>query len=568
MNATSNFTPFQFPVQVTIDGRTLDYLLTVDETGQVFEAVPTVFDLPMSAQKLILGETDGQLERKIWAYAGLFKYLVPLALAKKIPNYQEELAPLVVEIENRLQKRGKSWARLPLDSIPDSIPRQVLTAFGHEALVLPNLSDCWEKIVIILTEKNRLKYNEINAIGRQNTEIAVDFFSAIAPFLGGKDQQAVFECLQFERAPSVKEFLVKALNDTYAKPFAVPILIALANFPKEKLIHEAVVTYCGQNDSLSDNELENIIAVCSKYPTLRSREICFEILCLNRKTSSLQAAKALRTMGVGEKEIVAALMPYFDGADLGVSEAIFSVFKHCISFWNLPTGMKVLNVYVNLVAKHSGFKPNEDLTTVAIKSSVYSQLDQLMALLEDANPNVREGILVLLIEHFKMRFIDFKSLMEPPIVEKYLDLINDPDPKVAPKAICLLGLLGAKQRNTDYITILLDLANQNLDKDLIIREVIRAINEIIDYTPYQYQIEPFYLAILEGNDVDAKRLVFTGLRFSPDKTFKMALHEQYRSDPEMRGSAHYLITTPYRGMRLRILDLVNKLKRNLNSKEA
>lgn len=568
MNATSNFMPFQFPVQVTIDGRTLDYLLTVDETGLVFEAVPTVFELPLAAQKLILGETDGQLERKIWAYAGLFKYLVPLALAKKIPNYQEELAPLVVEIENRLQKREKFWAGLPLNSIPDSIPRQVLTVFGQEPLVPPNLSDCWEKIVIILTEKNRLKYDEINAIGRQHTEIAVDFFLVISPFLGEKDQQTIFESLQFERAASVKEFFLKALNDTYAKPFAVTILIALGNFPGEKVIHDAVVTYCEQNDSFSDNELENIVTVCSKYPTLRSREICFKILCLNRKTSALQAAKALRVMGGGEKEIVAALMPYFDGADLEVLEAIFSVLKHCISFWNLPDGTKVLKVYGSLVSNHPGFKPNEDLTTVAIKSSVYSQLDQLMALLEDANPNVREGILALLIEHFKMRFMDFKSLMETPIVEKYLDLINDPDPKVAQKAICLLGLLGAKQRNTNYITILLDLANQNLDKDLIIREVIRAINEIIDYTPYPYQIEPFYLAILDGNDVDAKRLAFTGLRFSPDKAFKMALREQYRSDPEIRLSANYLITTPYRGMRLRILDLVNKLKRKLNSKEA
>jgi hypothetical protein len=68
MQVTDMFPSFQFPVQVTIDGRTLDYLLTVDETGHVFEAVPTVYELPLLAQKLILGETDGQLERKIRAY--------------------------------------------------------------------------------------------------------------------------------------------------------------------------------------------------------------------------------------------------------------------------------------------------------------------------------------------------------------------------------------------------------------------------------------------------------------------------------------------------------------------
>jgi hypothetical protein len=107
-----DLTPFQHAIQITIDDKPIDYLLTVDETGHVYEAKPMIFELPEAAQKLFFGKSDGQLERKIEALAKLSHYLLPLSLAGQLVAFQEELVPLVQDIKRRLADKKMQWRDL------------------------------------------------------------------------------------------------------------------------------------------------------------------------------------------------------------------------------------------------------------------------------------------------------------------------------------------------------------------------------------------------------------------------------------------------------------------------
>lgn len=150
MHTLEVLTPFQYSVQANIDGHLVDYLLTVDETGQVHDAQALILELPAISQKLILGEMNAWLERKIRAYTSLCKFLLPLTLAGKLPTYQTQFAPLIEEIKQRLQQKGLQWDELFAAMLPRSMASEVLNVYGKKGVDTTHLKTCWEKVIYII----------------------------------------------------------------------------------------------------------------------------------------------------------------------------------------------------------------------------------------------------------------------------------------------------------------------------------------------------------------------------------------------------------------------------------
>lgn len=550
MNATSNFMPFQFPVQVTIDGRTLDYLLTVDETGHVFEAVPTIFDLPLAAQKLILGETDGQLERKIWAYTRLFKYLVPLTLARKLPTYQEVLNPLVEEIERRLQEKGMKLQDLPDAFISSTFGLQVLSVYDPNKVASPHLVEVWTNITSIIENLGReTGSNEIWSLGRYETNPASGFFPAIMPFLNSQMQRVAFERLEYKKKEPPKRYLLEELEVPSCQAYAEGILKALRACKSEgDDIYNAVIQFYDRSKKLNGGTLAYLIEILGNYPTLRTKEIGFEIFHLNEPYAAGYAAKSLLKIGISEKEIVEALLPYFEKADYGAStNKALSVFYH-ISAENLPDVHTILEVFIRMLSK--GNNPNLAYSMVGIakKTGLFLLPNLLFELLSHESPGVRGGTLVLINcseNGDKAPVADYRT---PEMIARFLELTYDSNGTIAKDALILLRNIGCTQKTPKYIDHCLKIIAQN-PQDVSLRcEAMRAINETLYHVPYQNQIEPIYLAALEESNYNFRAAALNGLRYSPNETFKRTLQTRFREDTEqeVRRAANNLFPSPLR----------------------
>ena len=138
-------TPFQHSIQIIIDNKPIDYLLTVDVTGHVYEAKPVVFELPEVAQKLILSDADEMLEKKIHAFARLIPYILPLTLAGWLKRYHEEFATVVQEINERLNEKGQKWKDLYHHAIAGSIASKVLKLFSPGMLTSRKQKSSWQR---------------------------------------------------------------------------------------------------------------------------------------------------------------------------------------------------------------------------------------------------------------------------------------------------------------------------------------------------------------------------------------------------------------------------------------
>ena len=547
MNATSIFTPFEFPVQVTIDGRTLDYLLTVDETGHVFEAVPTIFELPLTAQKLILGETDGQLERKIRAYTHLFKYLVPLALVRKLSTYQEVLTPLVEEIERRLQEKGMQWSQLPIGLHNVTLAEQVLNVFGRSQQASPQLKALWTTISAIL--ENIVDWRTSKAVsnmGLAHPTFAADFFPAIIPLRKFEAQKFTFEYLALTKVESVKFYLLEELEIPSCIPYASGILKALEAYGSgDNEIYDAVIRFYERAEGMDEYGLAKLTEVLEHYPTLRSKEIGFEILRLNKRFSARYAAYFLLKLGVSQKEIVEAMMPFFKEADPDISEAAMAIFGNFISAESLPSAAETLDVFIKAAPKKRDLNIALSMCDIAAKNGMYLFIDELSNLLYHELHTVREGTLIFLNHAYKCNGIDFEKFSTPKMAKRFWELTYDPNTDVVLSAIRLLSKIGREQKRKNYIDKLLTVISRNDRNYRIKLEAMEAINNILHQVPYQNQIETVYKMALE-EESSLKVLALEGLRFCPDYAFKESLFLKFKNDSDnaVRKAAKSLFELP------------------------
>ena len=563
MTITEPFLPFPFAIEVSIHDRNWDFLLTVDETGQVFEASPAVFELPKITQKLSIGETEDQLERKLWAYAKLLKYLLPLALAGKLPSYAQQLAPLLEEIKRRLQERGLLWRQIPLETIPYSFAKQVLEAFDVNAEESSNLKELWEKVVFIIENPNSWPINEIRFLGYNHPGFSTGFFPAITPFYDANFQPAFFENLQTAKSASVKRYLLEELARPSCLPYSSGILFALSDYTDgDKDIHDGILQFYAQSSNLDDYHFEKIMDILKQYPSSRTKEIGLEILRANKRRSALHVTKILIDIGVPQGEIVAIMMPLFKSADPQISEAAYHIFGECISKDFLPSATETLDLYVSALSKQQESYITNYVSGIAYKTGIHLLTNRLYDLLQHEIPSVREGILGLIIGLYHRKQVSFAAFMSPQMVDRYWDLTNDLNSKVVIMAIRMISIIGFEQKKKNYIDLLLEIARKTQDEH-IRSAAIRSINDILEAIPYQYQIESFYLEVLEDTDYYSRYETLYGLRFSPDRAFKRFLREKYKDDSFdlVRMGAVNLFRVPFRGMNIYMQETFERLKR-------
>lgn len=565
MDAQNLFSPFEFALQVEIDGRNWDYVLTVDEMGQVYEAIPAIFELPAISQKLILTEIEGQLERKIRAHSGLFKYIVPLALAGKLPAYLEQLAPLVTEINRRLQEKRLQWVQIYPSQLSDAPADEVLMLYGKNNLKSNALKARWEKIIVLIEAQKVRPIEEVRFLGSQHPKIAADFFPVIAPFYTVKHQAMFYENLPYSQSEAIKNYLLEELREPSCTSYANGIIYALEKYasPEDLSIYQAVINFYNRVDPKKDH-LSVILSLLKHYPLPRTRDICLDAMDLNDPHITPNAVKVLLLTGMPEEEIVKLQLPLFKSGDSHVSHAAFSSFAAHISGKNLPDANEVLDVYVQELINNERSYSVVEVPAIAIKTKMHLISHRLYDLLAHENGNVRFGILAIINGYFEKSNYHFLDFLMPRLLDRYWDMVDDPSPGVASKVLQLLGRIGLMTNRADYIGYLIEIC-RNTKERMVKNASIEAINCILRRVRYTRQIEAFYLELLEDKEDEyAYYYVLQGLRFSPNRAFKKALWEKYKDHPidSVRFIATRLFIPTYRrwmGIRIAILKFLQKI---------
>jgi len=411
MNITEPFLPFPFTIQVSIEERNLDYLLTVDESGQVYEAIPMVFELSSNAQKIVLGKTDGQLERKIWAYSRLFKYLLPMVLAGKLPAYQKQMAPLVDEIQQRLTERGMSWQDLPIIQKTNSLALTICNIFSKPKLINSTEKELWEKIVYIIQHLENKPTEALYELKKTHSITVAHFITSIIPFFEGYTQVGSYEYLAYTKSEAIKRYLLNELNNTTFERYAGGILRGLEVYqPGGEDIYNAVIAFYQRTDKKRDDgyHLVKVLDVLEHYRTPRVKEIALEILRSCHHNAAPFAAEMLLKTGTDEEEIVQVMMPFFKAADPNISKVAFTIFEKYISKEYLPSASETLDIFITTLSKGTNSTIVVCMLGIAIKTGAHLLIDRLFEALHHEIPTVREGMQFLINRLHEEKYVDSK----------------------------------------------------------------------------------------------------------------------------------------------------------------
>ncbi len=412
MNTFEPFIPFQFTMQVSIEERCLDYLLTVDESGHVYEAIPMVFELSSNAQKLVLGKTDGQLERKILAYSRLFKYLLPMVLAEKLTAYQKQMAPLVEEIQRRLAERGMIWQNLPIAELPNCLALNICTIFLNPTQIDATEKELWEKIAYIIQHLENKPAEALYELLRTRSLTVAHFVMAIIPFFELYVQVGAFEYLAYTKSETIKRYLLNELGSTSFERYAGGILRGLEVYqPGGEDIYNAVVSFYQRTDKKRDDgyHLVKILDVLEHYQTPRVKEIGLELLRSCHHGAAPFAAEMLLKTGVKEEEIVQVMMPFFKAADPNISRVAFTIFEQYISKEYLPSASETLDIFITTLSKGTNSTISVCMKDIAIKTGAHLLINRLFEALDHESPTVREGMQFLINRLHEEKHIDSKS---------------------------------------------------------------------------------------------------------------------------------------------------------------
>ena len=540
-------TPFQYSIQIIIDNKPIDYLLTVDVTGHVYEAKPAIFELPAMAQKLILSDADEMLEKKIHAFARLIRYILPLTLAGWMESYQEEFAPLVQEINVRLNEKGLKWKDLYHHAIVESVASSVLELFSPDKRISQKQRYSWQRFARAFpNSEGQVPRYYLLSTSEELPMVAEDFLPAVIPFLKPSSRLGAYGALGNIKTEAIKTFLLSELESLYARSYSNHIFKALKGYPPTDVqLCDAAMQFYRRTNRLRERSVSILLDVLMEHPSHRTRAFAIEILKKNSRYSAVHAARALLKMGVPPHEVTDIAIPLFMAADPKLSEASFSILAiEALPAKHLPKAKKVLNIMVETLSKRHNPNIIYALPPLAYKTGLYRYADKICRLLEHEASAVREGMLRLIRDAFQMKDVDIRPFVKEKMLKKYLALAGDINQAVAQSAITLIGIICKGKRMASYIDPLLEVYKQK-SKVSVKLEILKAINSILLVIDYPPQIEPIYLEALKNDDSRFRFEALRGLRFSPDNAFKKTL-EEYKNDTDelVKKQAEHLYNLP------------------------
>jgi len=520
MNFSESKDRISFAVRVKVAGKEIDYLVEIDSNGMVTGAHATVFKLPLKAQYLFIGKDSDEIIRKVKAYQGLFKFIIPLMLADRLPSFKPEFASIIDEIRNHIGAAAEignhSFLRFrssikEVEAFEESINKKL-----------------WFEIEKLLTDlEERKSVNHLRQIIKIERGCVIELFPYIIPFFIHNAQRRIFELIGEARLVQFRQFLIEELKASFCDPYASGIIHAITEIGYgEEWVYKSLTEYYDQSKKPTHGSLARICTGLKPFHLPRSIEIGFEVLDMENSFSAKFACDLLVHLG-NEKEVAKIVMFLLKKDDLDKMQTAFSM-AETLSSALLPSAEEMLNIYVKALQIARNTSLITSMVIIAKKTGAIYLYDQIYELLYHTHKNVKYGVIELISRVVKVENIEI--YFSEKFLRRYIEITGEPNNKSNEQIIDLIAWIGNDTLEIRYINVLLRIMeilkkNQHLKFRIMIQ-----INRMLLQMKYQPQIETLYLEALEQDEERIKLLALDAFRLSPQLFFKRKFHV-YKNDP-------------------------------------
>lgn len=538
-------------LRTKFEGIYIDYEVKFELTGKLIASKPLIFDLPLNAQKLILGENQEDLKYQIKSFQTLLCLILPLGIHNQGSFFTEELENVYSKINAQLKKERIKLNELYKYCEENSLEYYVHSSHANKNQYPEDFQKIWDNAKDLINNRNtNIKTDSLRFLGYYYPQFGFKIIPLIIPFIKQPNTKRIaYENLEYYIANESLTYLRNELRACKDGQAISGIYKALSKH--ELKYHEAIqldlINSYNSVDELSEDSKANIMEALKHYPNQSSIEIGLEILKENKRHSSGRAARILLDLGYSAKNIAEIMIPKLVASDPRESEAAFSILCNSDKFKDhIPSSEELLNVYVKTLEVNQNLNIAYSMPSMMRNNYESTTSSEIIQHLNNQNSNVLEGILILISCLMDESGINTRPFYNYAAKRKYTELLSHEKSKVVENSLRVLQKIGKREKKQDYINLFLnviDFENNSLNN----LYAMRAINHMLPALKFDRKIIPYFNEALKSNNYNYRVEALKGFRYCEDDSIKRSLN-YLKDDPseDVRREGDNLMKEPER----------------------
>lgn len=550
-------------LRINFEGIDIDYEVKFDLTGKIIASRPLIFDLPINAQKLILGKKQEDLKDQITSFQSLLGLILPLGIQNQSTFLAEELKIIYSNINAHLKKRGIGLSELFQYCEENSLEYYIHSSHANKEQYPDDFHKIWDNTKELIINRNtNIKTDSLRFLGYYYPQFGFKIIPLIIPFIKQPNTKRIaYENLEYYITKESLTYLRDELRTCKDGQALSGIYKALSKHELKnyEAIQLDLINSYKSGVELSEDSKANIMEALKHYPNQISIEVGLDILKENKRHSSGRAARVLLDLGYPAKNIAEIMIPKLIASDPRESEAAFSILCNSDKYNDyIPNSKELLRIYVKTLEVNQNLNIAYSMPSMMRNKYDSSTSAEIIKHLNTENPNVLEGILILIICLMDESGINTRLFYSEIAKKKYYELIKHEKPKVVENSMIVLQRIGRKEHQQSYLNLFLnviDFENNSLNN----LYAMRAINHMLPALEFDRKIIPYFEEALKSNNYNYRVEALKGFRYCDDYRIKRSLN-YLKDDPsdEVRREVANLMKEPERVKKSNLL--VNLLR--------
>ena len=538
-------------LRTNFEGIDIDYEVKFELSGKLIASRPLIFDLPINAQKLILGENQEDLKNQITSFQTLLGLILPLGIQNQSSFFAQELENVYLKINAHLKKERIKLNELFKYCEENSLEYYVHSSHANKEQYPDDFQKIWDNAKDLIINRNaNIKTDGLRFLGYYYPQFGFKIIPLIIPFIKQPNTKRIaYENLEYYIAKESLTYLRNELRICKDGQALSGIYKALSKHElksHEEIQMDLINSYNSVVD-LSEDSKANIMEALKHYPNQSSVEIGLEILKENKRHSSGRAARILLDLGYSAKNIAEIMIPKLVASDPRESEAAFSILCNSDKFKDhIPSSEELLKIYVKTLEVNQNLNIAYSMPSMMRSNYESTTSSEIMQHLNNQNSNVLEGMLILISCLMDESGINRRPFYNNSAKKKYYKLLKHEKQKVVENSMKVLQKIGRNEKLQGYIDLFLnviDFENNSLNN----LYAMRAINHMLPALKFDRKIIPYFKEALESNNYNYRVEALKGFRYCEDNSIKRSLN-YLKDDPsdEVRREVNNLMKEPER----------------------
>lgn len=520
-------------VRTDFEGISIDFEIMYDITGKVLNSKPLIFDLPLNVQRLMLGKNQEEIRKQIKSFEDIIGLIIPLGIQNQETFFSIELGNIYTRINTILKEANFDLSCLYKYSEENSLEYYIHSSHSKKELYANDFHKIWDITKdLIINRNSNINIDSLRLLGYHYPQFGFKIIPLIIPFIKNSNTKRIaYENLEYYITQESLEYLKKELKTCKDGEALSGICKALSKHTlKDQDIQRDLINLYKSGIDLSEDSKANLLQALKHFPNRHSIEIGLEILKENNRYSSGYAARILLELGYPAKDIAEIMIPKLMAANPKESEAAFSILCNSDKYKDyMPKCSEILEVYVKTLEVNQNL--NIAYSMPSIMKINYDKLtsEEIIKHLSNPNPNVLEGILILINCLMDESRINTGPFFSEIAKSRYIELLTHEKHKVVENSLKILQKIGRLERKQNYISLFLNVINFE-NNSLNNLYAMSAINYMLPVLRFQNEIIPYYKKALESTNYNYRVEALRGFRFSQDSKLKLSLN-YLKDDP-------------------------------------